>query len=174
MFALPNLLGVSIGEAIAALVLAAASAVPAPAPTAPAARAGWAWPLDPQPRVVRAFDPPDQPWLAGHRGVDLATRVGATVHTPTGGRIAFTGTIAGRGVVVVAHEDGLRSTFEPVHGGPPVGTSVSRSDPIGTIGAGAGHCAPATCLHWGVIRGRTYLDPLSYLGRAPIILLPLS
>ncbi|MDN5789253.1 MAG: M23 family metallopeptidase [Micrococcales bacterium] len=164
----------SIGETITALALFAVSAVVTPAPTAPAARAEWAWPLDPRPPVVRAFDPPDQPWLAGHRGVDLATRVDATVHTPTGGRISFTGTIAGRGVVVVAHANGLRSTFEPVRDAPPLGTAVSRSEPIGTVGAAAGHCAPATCLHWGVIRGRTYLDPLGLLGRAPIILLPLS
>ena len=30
------------------------------------------WPLDGPPRPVRRFDPPPQPWLPGHRGVDLA------------------------------------------------------------------------------------------------------
>ena len=29
------------------------------------------WPLVPAPEVVRAFDPPEDPWGAGHRGVDL-------------------------------------------------------------------------------------------------------
>ena len=30
------------------------------------------WPLTPVPEVLAGFDPPDQPWGAGHRGVDLA------------------------------------------------------------------------------------------------------
>ena len=29
------------------------------------------WPLQPEPEVVRPFDPPDSPYGAGHRGVDL-------------------------------------------------------------------------------------------------------
>ena len=31
----------------------------------------WEWPLAPRPAVLRAFDPPDKPWMSGHRGVDL-------------------------------------------------------------------------------------------------------
>jgi len=30
------------------------------------------WPLVPEPDVVEGFDPPDSPYGAGHRGVDLA------------------------------------------------------------------------------------------------------
>ena len=44
---------------------------------------------------------------------------------------------------------------------------------IRSIAAEAGHCAPVTCLHWGVLRGRAYLDPLAFVGRARIVLLPL-
>src|SRR5437763_11992452 len=39
----------------------------------------WCWPLPPPHHVVRGFDPPIQPWLAGHRGVDLAGAPGAPV-----------------------------------------------------------------------------------------------
>jgi hypothetical protein len=53
------------------------------------------------------------------------------------------------------------------------GTTVAQGDPVGAISAEPGHCSPGTCLHWGVLRGRTYLDPLAFVGRARIILLPL-
>jgi murein DD-endopeptidase MepM/ murein hydrolase activator NlpD len=137
-------------------------------------RAGrWSWPLEPRPEVARRFDPPDQPWLPGHRGVDLVARVGQAVHTPTGGTVTYAARLAGRGVVVVAHPGGLRSTFEPVAATVEVGAHVAQGDSVGRVAAGAGHCAPETCLHWGVLRGRTYLDPLAFLGRGRIILLPL-
>src|SRR5690349_2654529 len=56
----------------------------APQPTAPQTTAGrertraggshgrWAWPLSPQPRVVRRFIPPSTAYGPGHRGLDLA------------------------------------------------------------------------------------------------------
>ena len=37
------------------------------------------WPLQPEPEVVRPFDPPDSPYGAGHRGVDLLGHVGQPV-----------------------------------------------------------------------------------------------
>ena len=142
--------------------------------SAPQRQARWSWPLEPTPEVARRFDPPDQPWLAGHRGVDLVGGVGQAVHSPTGGTVTYAGRLAGRGVVVVTHAGGLRSTFEPVSSTLGVGTAVAEGDPVVAISAEAGHCAPSTCLHWGVLRGRTYLDPLGFVGRARIVLLPLG
>ncbi|EWT01506.1 peptidase M23 [Intrasporangium oryzae NRRL B-24470] len=147
----------------------------APSVTArPLAGAGeWAWPLAPEPDVLARFAAPDPSWLPGHRGVDLAAGVRQVVLSPTAGVVSFSGVLAGRGVVVVAHPGGLRSTFEPVVDGPPVGSPVAAGAPIGMVGPTPGHCAPATCLHWGVLRGRTYLDPLEFVVRAPVVLLPL-
>ena len=71
------------------------------------------WPLQPQPQVVRAFDPPDSPFGAGHRGVDLAGSVGQPVVAALAGRITFAVPLAGRGVVVVDHGP-TRTTYEPV------------------------------------------------------------
>ena len=88
--------------------------------------------------------------------------------------MTYAGRLAGRGVVVVSHADGLRSTFEPVTASQPVGTAVTHGDTVGSLTAEPGHCAPASCLHWGVLRGRTYLDPLAFVGRARIVLLPLG
>ncbi|MGO4361627.1 murein hydrolase activator EnvC family protein [Terrabacter sp. RAF57] len=180
----------SIGSALLSAVLAVASVAGASAaPFAPVGMAGarpatqvasspsaarWGWPFDPEPEVVRRFDPPDQPWLPGHRGVDLAATVGQPVRAPAAGRVSWSGVIAGRAVVVVAHDSGLRSTFEPVAAVAPVGTAVGRGDTVGVLTGTPGHCAPGTCLHWGVLRGETYLDPLSFVGRAPVVLLPLT
>ena len=177
----------SIGSALLTAVLATASvtsmsSVPATSGTpvsaggplpSPTTSARWAWPLDPPPEVVRRFDRPDQPWLPGHRGVDLAATVGQSVTAPTAGRISWTGVIAGRAVVVVGHDGGLRSTFEPAAAAAPAGTAVARGDRVGVVTSTPGHCAPRTCLHWGVLSGETYLDPLSFVGRAPVVLLPL-
>ena len=123
--------------------------------------------------MARRFDPPEQPWLAGHRGVDLVGTVGQPVRAPADGTVTYAGRLAGRGVVVVGHAGGLRSTFEPVAAALPVGSIVAEGAPVGTIAAEAGHCAPVTCLHWGVLRGRDYLDPLAFVGRGRIVLLPL-
>lgn len=167
---------------LAAASSATAGMVPAGAPTAPAAVAGttastpatgrWAWPLAPRPEVVHPFDRPDQPWLPGHRGVDLAASVGQPVLAPTSGRVAWTGVIAGRSVLVVSHAGGLRSTFEPVVATVAVGTTVTRGDRVGAVTTAPGHCVPATCLHWGVLHGETYVDPLSLVQRARVVLLP--
>ena len=130
------------------------------------------WPLEPTPRVVQVFDPPDTPWGAGHRGVDLAGTLGQVVHTALAGRVTFAATLAGRGVVVVDH-GATRTTYEPVAARVRVGDVVARGQPIGSLELAGSHCFPAACLHWGWRRGATYLDPLLLVGAGPIVLLPL-
>jgi murein DD-endopeptidase MepM/ murein hydrolase activator NlpD len=139
-----------------------------------AVAAGWAWPLTPRPAVVHAFDPPERRWEPGHRGVDLAAAVGEQVRSPTSGEVTFAGPLAGRGVVVVTHANGLRSTLEPVDAGLAVGEAVERGEVVGRVAGTATHCEPMVCLHWGVLRGRDYLDPLAFIRRPPIVLLPLE
>lgn len=168
----------ALGSGLVAAVLSAMSvvsavAVPSMDASTPSGGA-WQWPIEPAPEVVRTFDPPDQPWLSGHRGVDLSASVGTVIRSPSVGRVTHAGVIAGRGVVVVAHAGGLRSTFEPVEGGPPAGTAVAPGAPVGHVTDTPGHCAPTTCLHWGVRRGDAYLDPLQFVSRPPIVLLPLA
>jgi murein DD-endopeptidase MepM/ murein hydrolase activator NlpD len=132
----------------------------------------WDWPLDPEPAVVALFRAPPTPWSAGHRGVDLAAAVGQPVLSAGGGRVTFAGSVAGRGVVVVAHPGGVRTSYEPVVDPPAIGSAVSRGDRIGVVGPTPGHCAPRTCLHWGVRIGGRYVDPLDLVGRGPPVLLP--
>ena len=130
------------------------------------------WPLDPQPTVVRGFDPPTILWGSGHRGVDLLGQPGQAVRAALVGTVTFAGTLAGRGVVVVSHGP-TRTTYEPVAAGVAVGDVVPTGGVLGTLQTGLSHCFPRTCLHWGLIEGETYLDPLSLLGFGPVRLLPL-
>jgi murein DD-endopeptidase MepM/ murein hydrolase activator NlpD len=120
--------------------------------------------------VVRGFDPPDQPWLSGHRGVDLLGAVGTEVVAARAGRVVFAGTVAGRGVVVVSHGE-LRTTYLPVQPLVPVGTQVEAGQTIGRLQAGHS-CPGGTCVHWGLKRGEEYLDPLSLLDEGQLRLLP--
>lgn len=134
-----------------------------------------AWPLRPQPAVVRGFDPPSDPWGSGHRGVDLAGVVGETVHAALAGTVTFAGSLAGRGVVVVDH-GATRTTYEPVTASVSVGDVVVAGAPLGVLTAMQSHCLPAACLHWGWIRDvdDVYLDPLRLVGLGmPVRLLPL-
>src|SRR5919197_310451 len=69
---------------------------------------------------------------------------------------------------------GLRTTYEPVTPLVRAGQRVRAGDPIGQLVAGHPGCPVAACLHWGLRRGTTYLDPLALLGYARVRLLPLS
>ncbi len=132
------------------------------------------WPLRPRPAVVRRFDKPEHNWLPGHRGVDLAALAGQSVHAAGAGVVVFVGEVAGKPVVSIDHPGGLRTTYEPVRGTLTPGRRVGRGDVIGTVEAGHPECAAPACLHWGVRRGREYLDPLALVRATPIRLEPLD
>ena len=134
--------------------------------------AGWTWPLNPFPQVVRAFDPPESRYGPGHRGIDLAAAPGQSVLAVADGVVTHSGMVAGRGTVTVRHASGLSSTYEPVEERVVEDAVVSTGDVLGVIGASE-HCASEPCLHLGARLGEEYLDPLLLLTRARIILLPL-
>ncbi|MEW2522803.1 murein hydrolase activator EnvC family protein [Actinacidiphila alni] len=120
-----------------------------------------------RPVVLRAFEPPATPWAAGHRGVDLRAGPGTPVRAAAPGEVAFAGRVAGTGVVVLRIAPGLRVTYEPVRATVPVGARVPAGGQVGVLDPATGHCG-TTCLHWGLLRGDAYLDPLSLL---PAVLL---
>ncbi|QXW99298.1 M23 family metallopeptidase [Rothia mucilaginosa] len=140
---------------------------------------------------MRPFEKPTQRWSAGHRGVDLAVPENdRRVYAPAPGKVVFSGTVVNRKVLVLAHPDGRRSTFEPMDEALPVGTTVAAGEVIGTVAVTAGgtgerpyrRCSTA-CLYWGVRQGGArgdgsgktaeYINPMSLLGsKEPSILLP--
>jgi murein DD-endopeptidase MepM/ murein hydrolase activator NlpD len=129
------------------------------------------WPLAPRPDVVSGFNPPASPYAAGHRGVDLAGSPGQDVRAAVGGRVTYAGSLAGRGVVVVSH-GATRTTYEPVEPSVRVGELVDTGAVLGQLQLSGSHCAPTACLHWGLLEGEAYRDPLRLVGAGPVRLLP--
>jgi murein DD-endopeptidase MepM/ murein hydrolase activator NlpD len=124
-------------------------------------------------RVLRGFEPPPSPYGAGHRGVDLAVRPGQPVRAAAAGLVTFAGSVAGRGVVVIAHPDGVSTEYEPLAPGVTAGAALSVGAVIGRVAGTHAGCAPAACLHWGARRDGHYFDPLTLLRPlGPVRLLP--
>ncbi|WP_407561466.1 murein hydrolase activator EnvC family protein [Streptomyces sp. 184] len=129
-----------------------------------------AWPVDGgargRPVVERGFEPPRSPYGPGHRGVDLRAGPGQPVRAAAAGRVSFAGRVAGRGVLAIDHpgtgRPPLRTTYEPVVPAVRRGARVEAGQVVGRLQGGGYHCA-AGCLHWGLRRGSSYLDPLSLL-----------
>jgi len=119
--------------------------------------------------VVRRFVPPQSRFGAGHRGVDLATAPAEPVHAAADGVVSFAGVLAGRGVIVISHPDGVRTEYEPVRVVVRVGARVRRGSEVGYVRGTHGACAPDRCVHWSARRGETYLDPLSLLGGLGVV-----
>lgn len=135
----------------------------------PPARAESGTPPVPGP-IVRGFDPPDQQWSAGHRGIDLLADPGTVVAAALPGTVSFAGSVAGRPVVVIDH-GATRTTYEPVTTTRMVGQKVVAGDSIGVLQSGHG-CTGGDCLHLGWLRGDQYLDPSRLFADVGIRLLP--
>lgn len=144
---------------------------------------GFRSPVDGQVQVITPFDPPDQRWLAGHRGVDLASAPLAVIRSPAEGIVLFAGLVAGRPVLSIDHGDGLRTTYEPVRATVMAGEVVSAGQSIGRLLAGHRDCPVSACVHWGARVASAgpsgdddqYVDPLSLISQElrPIRLKPL-
>jgi murein DD-endopeptidase MepM/ murein hydrolase activator NlpD len=123
--------------------------------------------------VVTPFFAPERRFGPGHRGVDLAVPAGSPVRAAGSGTVVFAGSVAGRSVVSIEHEGGLRTTYEPLTPAVAAGARVTAGDVIGTLDAGHAGCPGLDCLHWGArLPDRVYLDPLLLLGTWPVRLWP--
>jgi len=144
---------------LAAIVLSAAAAL---YPATAAASGTWVWPVTGP--VIRGFDPPDDPYGAGHRGIDIAAPVGTPVLAAQAGTVTFAGKVGGQLFVTVDHGGGLVSTYSWVSA-----LRVRKNDVIArgqTIAlSGTGHPASGEPphLHVGVRLNGQYVDPLAYL-----------
>ena len=122
----------------------------------------WTWPVTGA--IVRGFDPPDDPYGAGHRGIDIAAAVGTVVVAPDRGVVTFAGKVGGRLFLTIDHGGGVSSTCSwltsvLVH----KNDRVTRGQPVATTGWGHPEM-PMPQLHFGVRLNGTYVDPMAYLG----------
>lgn len=135
------------------------------------------WPLHPRPAVTRNFEKPQERWNRGHRGVDLAGVSDQRVVAAGPGIVVYAGSLAGRPLVSIEHDGGLRTTYEPVKPLVKPGQRVTGGSSIGTLLPGHPGCSATACLHWGALRGAAsranYLDPIALLAFTPLRLKPL-
>lgn len=132
--------------------------------------ADWSWPVAGY-RIVDPYLAPAHRYAPGHRGIDLAPTGTGTVRAPSSGTIAFSGSVAGRGILTIDHGGGLVTTLEPIATNLVVGALVASGDIVGTIDHG-GHTAVGA-LHFGVRLDGDYINPLLLLGGIPhAVLLP--
>ena len=127
----------------------------------PLATPGWAWPV--RGAVIRGFDPPEDPFGAGHRGIDIAAPIGTVVVAPAAGTVAFAGKVGGHLFVTLDHGGELTTTYSWVSA-----TSVRKGDAVSAgqafAATGTGHPGAAVPhLHFGVRLAGAYLDPLAFL-----------
>ncbi|WIK63262.1 M23 family metallopeptidase [Gleimia europaea] len=126
----------------------------------------WQMPVAPPIPVGRLFDPPNSPWVSGHRGVDICPGVGATIHAPADGTVVYAGEFFNRNLVSIRHANGVRSTFEPVSPVVAKNSFVQAGDVVGHLEAGH----DSDCLHWGAkVNKYLYLNPLALILGEPIL-----
>ena len=121
----------------------------------------WTWPVTGP--ILRAFDPPANPYGSGHRGIDIGTAVGTAIAAPAAGAVSFAGKVGGQLFLTIAHGGGLQSTASWL-----TDVLVHKGDAVvaGQVVAhtGWGHAAdPLPHLHFSVRLAGVYVDPLLYL-----------
>lgn len=131
----------------------------------------WSWPLEENRTVAREYVAPADRYSAGHRGIDIAAEPGTELHAVAEGTVTFAGMVAGRPVLTLEHQNGWKSSYEPVLTDLQTGTPVLPGAVIGTLAEPAGH-GPGSLLHLGARRDGEYVSPLLLLGAAGAVLLP--
>jgi hypothetical protein len=158
--ALPVLLGLIVALAGTAGWGSAAGAAADPAVGT------YAWPVVGP--VIRGFEPPPDPYSAGHRGIDIGAPFGTGMVAAQDGVVAFAGWVAGALYISIDHPDGVRSTYSWLSSSSvSAGEAVVRGQVIGASGSGhPGSASPH--LHFGTRVGSMYLDPMLLLERGSV------
>jgi len=155
-----------IKAAAAAVVLSLCLTMPSGIARADPGYGTYAWPvLGP---VLRGFEPPPDPFGAGHRGIDIGAPFGSDIVSAQDGRVAFAGWVGGSLFISIDHPDGVRTTYSWISAAHVAkGDQVTRGELIGQTGQGhPGSITPH--LHFGARVGTTYLDPMLLLEPANV------
>lgn len=111
--------------------------------------------------LIRGFDaPPDDPYAAGHRGLDVAAPEGTAVYSSAPGTITYDGWVAGNQTVTIEHGNRIRTTYSYMadmafH----YGAYVTRGRIIGHVGKGHPDSGLPPHVHLSARYDDTYFDP---------------
>jgi len=127
----------------------------------------YGWPV--QGPVIRGFEPPEDPYGSGHRGIDIAAPFGSEMFSAQDGSVAFAGWINGSLFISIDHADGVRTTYSWLSAADVTkGEVVVRGQAIGRTGQGHPG-GPTPHLHFGARVGKTYIDPMLLLERGSVV-----
>lgn len=144
---------------VAALIVLMVPAARADDGPVPRAGATFAVPL--YGTVVHPYDAPDDPFAAGHRGVDVSAPLGSAVRASAAGTVSFAGSVAGNHSVTIDHDPHLKTGYSFL-GTVAVqkGQHVEAGDVVGTVGRGHPNSGLPPHVHLSARRDGTYFDPL--------------
>jgi peptidase M23-like protein len=133
----------------------------------------WTWPVEGH-VITPYLNDNDHPYAGGmHRGIDIASPVGARVVAARAGTVTFAGSAASSGLTVaIATSDGLYATSYLHLSRVAVsdGAVLETGDEVGAVGTTGTRSASEPHLHFGVRRAgepSSYIDPLSLLPPLP-------
>jgi len=110
-------------------------------------------------RVTDPFRPPSTPYGRGNRGLTYETEPGSPVSAAAPGRVTFAGQVGGALHVVIAHADGVRTSYSFLRTVTVrVGQQVRQRDRVGTTN---------DSFHFGARIGDAYIDPAILLSSGP-------
>ena len=141
-----------IRSLLLASLLASALIFTTSPPSAAAATDAQNW-VSPVPamEIINAFDPPDKPWLKGHRGIDVLAVKGERAAGADEGHHPLAGTVAGTATVSVLTASGHVLSFQPA------ATTLKKGEEF-SAGERSSRSAPVTTATGRVCtsgRGRT-------------------
>lgn len=116
--------------------------------------------------VVRPYDAPDNPFAAGHRGVDVWAPMGSPVRASAPGVVSFAGNVAGNLTVTIDHGDGLKTGYSFLGSvAARKGQHVDTGTVVGAVGRGHPNSGLPPHVHLSARRNDVYFDPLElYVG----------
>jgi murein DD-endopeptidase MepM/ murein hydrolase activator NlpD len=113
--------------------------------------------------VIRPYQPPQDPFGPGHRGIDIAAAFDSPLHAARDGVVAFAGWVGGSLFISIDHDDGVRTTYSWLSSvAVRKGDHVTTGQVIGTTGHGHPDIDQPH-LHFGARIGDTYIDPMLLL-----------
>lgn len=146
--------------------IAAAAAAKASADDGDGGSSGFIWPCPASKRITSYFGPRTAP-VAGastyHKGIDIGASSGSAILASAGGRVTTAAYSSSAGnYVVISHGNGISTVY--MHASAlyvSEGDVVTQGQTIAAVGSTGYSTGPH--LHFGVVAGGSYVNPLNYV-----------